>query len=410
VKGMPLLPTYRARTLYMATVLLSLTGCGTREVSANRAQPEPVDVRVARPKHVRVPAEIDVSGAVETPYEPTSVSFLVSGKVIRVGPREGDSVKAGEVLAMIDPADFQFAVEAAAAQTAVAGAQFEKASVSARPEILEQARANLSRAEDEFRRMKILHDRKSLAPNDFEKYQTALTNAQQQYEQARQGAQKEDKDAASAAWEQAEAAERIARKRLGDATLVAPVSGFIAKRNVEPGAMAGPGTAVFTIVELDPVEIQVGVPETDIRLVHRGQRAIVTAPALPGVTFSGKVHLVNVSAEPQTRTYMTRITVPNREGRLLVGMIAEARIVGDGKIDVITLPGTSIVRDPQGAPRVYVYFSNEKRVYARRVATAGITGQDIQIVDGIKESDWIVVAGQQFVREGSIVSAKEVNP
>jgi RND family efflux transporter MFP subunit len=319
-------------------------------------------------------------------------------------------VKAGEVLAMIDPADFQFSVESAAAQTALARAQFEKASVSARPEVVEQARANLSLAEDEFRRMKILSDRKSLAPNDFDKYQTALTNAQQQYEQAKQGAQKEDKDAAKAAWEQAQAAERIARKRLSDATLKAPISGFIAKRNVEPGAMAGPGAAVFTIVQMDPVEIQVGVPETDIRLVHRGQQAIVTASALPGVTFSGKVHLVNVSAEPQTRTYMTRITVPNREGRLLLGMIAEARILGDERIDVLTLPGTSIVRDPQGATQVYVYFANEKRVYARRVRAAGITGQEIQIVDGIKDTDWIVVAGQQRVREGSIVSAKEGNP
>ena len=402
--------TDRTRMLYVAAVLMSLTGCGTRGVSADHAQPEPIDVRVARPKHVRVPAEIDVSGAVETPYEPTSVTFLVSGKVIRVGPREGDRVKAGEALAMIDPTDLQFAVESAAAQTALARAQFDKASVSARPEVVEQARANLSLAEDEFRRMKILFDRKSLAPNDFDRYQTALTNAQQQYEQAKRGAQREDKDAARASWEQAQAAERIARKRLSDATLKAPISGFIAKRNVEPGAMAGPGAAVFTIVQLDPVEIQVGVPETDIRLVHRGQQAIVTASAIPGVTFSGKVHLVNISAEPQTRTYMTRITVPNREGRLLVGMIAEAHILGDERIDVLTLPGTSIVRDPQGATQVYVYFSNEKRVYARRVRATGITGQEIQVVDGIKDTDWIVVAGQQSAREGSIVRAKEANP
>ena len=73
--------------------------------------------------------------------------------------------------------------------------------------------------------------------------------------------------------------------------------------------------------------------------------------------------------------YMARIRVPNPQARLLVGMIAEARIVGDGQIDVLTLPGTSIVRDPQGATQVYVYFPNEKRVYARRVTvTAGITG------------------------------------
>jgi multidrug efflux pump subunit AcrA (membrane-fusion protein) len=365
-------------------VALFLGGCARQSASSDRAQPDPIAVRIATPKHLRVPAEVVVSGTVETPSAPTSVGFLVSGKVIRVGPREGDFVKAGEVLA----------VEAAVAQSALARAQNEKASVSARTEVVEQARANLSQAEDEFRRMKTLYEKKSLTPNDFKKYETAYTNAQQQYGQAKEGAQHEDKAAAKAALKQAEAAERIARKRLSDSTLIAPISGFVSKRSIEEGAMASPGTPVFTIVELDPVEIQVGVPETDVRLVQRGQQAIVTASARPGMSFSGKVRLVNVSAETQTRTYMVRITVPNPRGALLVGMIAEARILGSETLDVLTLPGQSLVRDPQGAPRVFVYFPNEKRVYARRVTVGGVMDQDVRIIDGVKDSDSIVVAGQ----------------
>jgi multidrug efflux pump subunit AcrA (membrane-fusion protein) len=391
-------------------VALFLSGCARQGASADRAQPDPIAIRIATPMHVRVPAEVVVSGTVETPSAPTSVGFLVSGKVIRVGPREGDFVKAGEVLAVVDPADYQFAVEAAIAQTAFASAQNEKASVSARPEVVEQARSNLSQAEDEFRRMKALYEKKSLTPNDFKKYETAYTNAQQQYGQAKEGAQHEDKAAAKAALEQAEAAERIARKRLSDSTLVAPISGFVSKRSIEEGAMASPGTPVFTIVELDPVEIQVGVPETDVRLVHGGQQVIVTAPARPGMNFSGKVRLVNVSAEPQTRTYMVRITVPNPRSALLVGMIAEARILGNESRDVLTLPGQSLVRDPQGAPQVFVYFPYEKRVYAKRVTAGEVMDRDVQIIDGVKDTDLVVVAGQQLVREGSIVSAKEERP
>ncbi len=362
--------------LACVVVALFLGGCA-RQSASDHAQPDPIAVRIATPKHVRVPAEVVVSGTVETRSAPTSVGFLVSGKVIRVGPREGDFVKAGELLAVIDPADYQFAVEAALAQSALARAQNDKASISARPEVVEQARANLSQAEDEFRRMKTLYDKKSLTPNDFKKYETAYTNAQQQYGQAKEGAQHEDKAAAKAALEQAEAAERIARKRLSDSTLIAPTSGFMSKRSIEEGAMASPGTPVFTIVELDPVEIQVGVPETDVRLVHRGQQVIVTASARPGISFSGKVRLVNVSAEPQTRTYMVRITVPNPKAGLLVGMIAEARILGN------------------------------ETVYAKRVTVGGIMDRDVQIIDGVKDSDSVVVAGQQLVREGSVVSAKE---
>lgn len=149
------------------------------------------------------------------------------------------------------------------------------------------------------------------------------------------------------------------------------------------------------------------MPETDVCLVHRDQQAIVTASARPGVTFSGKVRLVNVSAESQTRTYMVRITVPNPKAGLLLGMIAEARIVGNETRDVLTLPGQALVRDPQGAPQVFVYFPNQKRVYAKRVTVGEVMDRDVQIIDGVKDSDSVVIAGQQLVREGSVVSAKE---
>ena len=320
------------------------------------------------------------------------------------------------MLAVIDPADFQFAVDGAIAQTALARAQNEKASVSARPEVVEQARASLSQAEDEFQRMKTLYERKSLAPNDFKKYETAYTNAQQQYAQAQKGAQQEDKAAAKAAVEQAEAAERIARKRLSDATLVAPVSGFVAKRNIEQGAMASSGTAEITMVDLDPVAIQVGLPETDVRLVHGGQQSNHNGAGFlaPSMNFSGKARLVNLCRRSRRRsTYMVRITQYRTLGALFsAGMIRQksphSPDVGNESRDVLTLPGQALVRDPQGAPQVFVYFPNEKRVYAKRVTTGEVMDRDVQIIDGVKDSDSVVVAGQQLVREGSSVNASGV--
>src|SRR5713226_2675449 len=106
--------------LACVVVALLLGGCARQSASSDRAQPDPIAVRIATTKHVRVPGEVVVSGTVETPSAPTTVGFLVSGKVIRVGPREGDFVKAGELLAVVDPADYQFAVEAAVAQSATA--------------------------------------------------------------------------------------------------------------------------------------------------------------------------------------------------------------------------------------------------------------------------------------------------
>ena len=90
--------------LACVVVALFLAGCARQSASSDRAQPEPIAVRIATPKHVRVPAEVVVSGTVETPSAPTTVGFLVSGKVIRVGPREGDFVKAGEAQLIADNA------------------------------------------------------------------------------------------------------------------------------------------------------------------------------------------------------------------------------------------------------------------------------------------------------------------
>jgi multidrug efflux pump subunit AcrA (membrane-fusion protein) len=327
--------------------------------------------------------------------------------VVFVGPREGEFVKQGQVLARIDPTDFNLSAKGAAAQVASAQAAMEKALHSARPELLEQARISFERAEDEYRRMKMLYDAKSLAPNDFQKYKATYEHAKQDYEQAKVGGQREDKDLAKASYNQAAAHLEVVRKALSDATLCAPTSGYIAKRSIEPGDTAAPGRVAFEIVQIDPVEVNVGVPETDIHLVKIGQKADITVPALPGKSFQGTVRVINVSADPNTRTYMTRIGVPNPEHSLRVGMVAEATIRGDRTIAMATLPGDAVVRDPQGATQVYVYYPEQKRVYTKRVEIGVAVNRNVEIKSGLSGNELIVLAGQTKLRNGLTVAASE---
>jgi RND family efflux transporter MFP subunit len=281
---------------------------------------------------------------------------------------------------------------------------------SARPEILEQARIGYERAEDEYRRMKMLYDSKSLAPNDFQKYKAAFEAAKQEYEHAKYGGQKEDKELAKAAYNQAAAHLDVARKALSDATLLAPTSGYIAKRLIEAGDTASPGRPVFEIVQMDPLEVNVGVPETDVHLVRIGQKTDITVPALPGKSFQGTVRVINVSADPNTRTYMTRISVANNEHSLRVGMVAEATIRGDRTIAMVTLPGDAVVRDPQGATQVYVYYPDQKRVYAKRVEIGTAVNRNVEIKSGLEGNELIVLAGQARLRNGVAASATETQP
>ncbi|WP_305047094.1 efflux RND transporter periplasmic adaptor subunit [Geoalkalibacter sp.] len=395
----------------VAVMCLTLSGVSLSACSGEPQTKEPdsaaVPVIVGKVQQVQELETISVSGTVSTPNASANLGFLVSGKVVFVGPREGEFVEKGQVLARIDPTDYTLSVNAAEAQAANARAAMEKAMSSARPELLEQARIALERAEDEHRRMKMLYDSKSLAPNDYLKYKAAFERARQEYEQAKFGGQREDKALAKATYDQAVAQLAIARKALSDATLLAPTSGYIAQRSIEPGDTAAAGRPVFEIVQMEPVEVNVGIPETDVHRVRIGQKAAITVPALPEKFFEGTVCLINVSADPNTRTYMARIAVENPERLLRVGMVAEAAIRGDRTIALATLPGEAVVRDPQGATQVFVYYPDQQRVYAKRVEIGAAAGRDIEIRSGLEGSELIVLAGQTRLRNGLLVSATE---
>jgi RND family efflux transporter MFP subunit len=347
-------------------ILFVLTSCSQGKSAEERPGINPIPIKTGKVRHVQEHEFISVSGTVTSPEASVPVSFLVSGKVIQVLPREGDFVEKGQLLAAIDPTDYNLSLQAASAQAG-------------------QAKVALNRSKDEYARMKFLYESSSLAENDFEKFKAAYQSDKQRVDQAI-------------------ANEKLARKHLNDASLYVPVAGFISRRSIEPGQTASSGHPVFEIVKLDPVEINVGVPETDIHLVRIGQTAAVTIPALPKNCFEGKVRVVNVSADPNTRTYMTRIVVPNPTHILRVGMVAEAWIQGDRVLDLITLPAETIMRDPQGATVVFVYYPEQKRVYSKRVETIVVYGREVAIKSGLSGDEAIVFAGQEKLRDGAVVS------
>jgi RND family efflux transporter MFP subunit len=174
-------------------------------------------------------------------------------------------------------------------------------------------------------------------------------------------------------------------------------------RKVDPGQTVAAGTPVFTIVDLNPVKVRVGVPEAEIAKVRQGAHAEVTAPSLGGRSFKGKVAIIGVASEPASRTYTVKILVPNPGPVLLAGLVAEARIFGPNKVRSLTIPAEAVVPDAQGAPMVYVYFPDRKRVFARRVEFGMPIGSEVEIRSGVRGDEQVVVVGQQKVREGSLV-------
>ena len=351
--------SFLARALALAPLLL-LAAC--RSAGKPLEAPRPVPVGVAQCRLVQEPERVVVSGTVASAGGATLMAFTVPGRVVQVFPREGAFVRKGQVLAELDTTNLAHGLEASRAQRLAAEAQAR-------------------RAQDEYLRMKQLFESQSLAPNDFAKFQAGRDGADQQVQQALAG-------------------EGVARKNLTEARLRAPLSGYVARRLVEPGAIVAPGQPVFELAVLDPIEIQVGVPETDLRLVRVGQAATVTAPALPGRSFKGRVKVVGIAAEPATRTYLTRISLPNPAHALKVGMVAEVAITGDHRVTRTLVPGEAVLTDPQGATQVYQYDPDQKRVFATDVTVGVLQGREVEIRSGLQGFETIVVAGQHGLRNG----------
>jgi RND family efflux transporter MFP subunit len=286
------------------------------------------------------------------------VAFEVSGKTVNAGPDEGQSVRAGDTIASLDPAVYRLAVEQASAQS--------------------------DRAARDRDRNRPLLSSGSISAADMDHLESG----------ARQSA----------------AAADLAKKQLADTRLTAPISGVIARRAIEVGATVAPGQSVYTIVDLDPVRVRVGVSEGDVGHIAEGAVAIVRIPALD-TSFAGRVSLIGVAADPTTRSYTVEISVPNPTRRLRAGMVAEATITTQATRSAILVPAAAVRHNGamDGSTVVYVLDRDAARAHARRVTTGAARGDSLEIVSGLTVNDRVVVAGQQRLRDGSAITLLGAN-
>src|SRR5271165_1951523 len=171
---------------FVAVACLSLLTSCRREAKAAAQDTPPVPVQVRVPAVAERPELVSASGSVEG-SETADVAFQVGGRVIRVLVEEGQHVSKGQLLSEIEPTDYRNAFNTATAQKEAALAVSQKADAGVRKQELEQARIDFERSEDEYKRMKFLVDRKSIPPNDFQKFDAAYKASKERYEMAVEG-------------------------------------------------------------------------------------------------------------------------------------------------------------------------------------------------------------------------------
>jgi HlyD family secretion protein len=281
----------------------------------------------------------------------SQLSFKVQGRIVELPIEEGQAVTLGALIARLDPVDFRQRVNVDQANLKVresslaltlAGTRHQE--VEAAQQAMLQAQADLdqrkldfARAQQLFAKDAISAQDRDIADTNLKRSQAAFQQAKERYDQAVEGARKEEIAVAEANVKQARESLGLSRITLDNATLLAPGAGVITVRQAEIGEVVSPGTPVATLADLDHLWLRAYVPETDLGRIRWGQAATIRTDTYPGKTYKGRISFISPQAEftpKSVQTFQERVTLvyrikidlenPNHE--LKPGMPADAEI------------------------------------------------------------------------------------
>jgi multidrug efflux pump subunit AcrA (membrane-fusion protein) len=399
-------------------VALIVGGCGSKPAATPAAPERVTRVEVVKLEPARVEDWLDLPGVIE-PEQAVTIGAEVGGRLEWRGPKEGDRVRKGERLALVNRERLALAERQAELALEQASRAAERAGIG-----VEQARTAAAQASEQQKKLravreKALADRvraralteEKLAPNSYlESVETALATAEADLATADGSVQ-----AAAAAIEAAAADHAAARSRIESAAaaleearlwlrkseVLSPIDGAVSRTFLEQGEIIEPNKPLFTLVATARVKAVFPLPERDASVFAKGMPAAVTVASLSPEPFAGKVALIGVAADQATSTYRMEIELPNAEGRLKPGMLAKLRILRRLVEGAVTVPLFAVIRS-DGGTHAFVYDNGTAR---RRELTPGILdGDRQQILSGLAAGDLLIVKGQRELEDGQKVS------
>ena len=350
------------RTAKLLLLILMITLIAFPLVSCKKAKKMEkenlVNVRVLPAEKKKVQPYLETTGTLNADEEVT-VSSEVDGIIRQIKVEEGSLVNKGSLLIEINEIDYMLD---------------SKRSEAA----LKQAEANLDNAQAEYKRQEALYKEELVTKQQFDDITTKVALAK-------------------AALDGAKATLAISREKLTRTKIYSPLNGAVKEKKVSVGDYVRNGTPLLQLIRVNPLKLNFTVSEKDAASIKIGQEVAFSVDSYPAKQFKGKVSLFYPNVEEKTRTLQAEALVNNSDRLLKPGFFARTLIYTSAPREVVLAPITALLYD-NSVIRIFVVEGNKAR--ERVIKIGGKYGESVEVLEGLKELEQIVVVGQNNLSEG----------
>jgi RND family efflux transporter MFP subunit len=304
----------------------------------------PVSVAVTKVSLQKVDGSLQLPATLE-PSRQADISASTPGKIISFGIALGSRVAQGQVIGFVDTKQQQLGVK--------------------------DAQEALSKAQKDYQLAKELYEGNAGTAQSVKDAQHALDAARIRVQQSGQ--------------------------QVGEGAIKSPISGIVTAKNGEVGEYANPGQALATIVDIYTLKAVVFVGEKDVYQLKLGQAATITADVLPGKSLSGRVSFISPVGD-ENHNYRVELSVSNPSAELKAGTYIKVAFDLGKDFKALQIPKIALV---EGTKNPYVYVVNGDQAFVRKITVGRESGENIEVLSGLKEGDEVVTTGQINLVDGS---------
>ncbi|MDR3597662.1 efflux RND transporter periplasmic adaptor subunit [Clostridium sp.] len=391
-------------------ILTLLIGCSKSTTASQKNLSEIKQVKVENIKSKSIDSVSELSGTLQ-PLEETKVSFEVSGTINSLNVKEGNYVNKDDILATVDNKNYELQVSQAQANVDKASAAVRQVEKGAREQEVQQAKLKVEQAETaynqagvDFSRNKTLFEAGAITQSDYEKFQNSEIAAQKDLEAAKQaysliteGATEEEKEQASATYNQANSAKEQAELALLKTSLKSPINGVVISKSISQGQLISAGTPAYTIGNVDKLKVLLSVPDYEISSWKIGDNV---SAKLYDDSMDGTVTNIFAATNENTGSINVEVTIDNTDHKWHSGQVVACSHSSEDRQGLF-LPKEAVISTGGSSP--YVFILKDNKAIKTKVEIGVLKNNELEIKSGVNQSDSVIIEGMDRLSDNDDV-------